>query len=148
MQVQEYLGIRKSGIYDASTRRAVTNAQMLAGLEPVGVVDYETFVYLRDAYSLSKAIDAYTGADGLKRFPYSVGDFGEDVRRINTIIKEISFKYGIREAMRGSIYTESVGRAVMSLRGIFGLPEGEHVDEVLYGRIKRELLIENRSGAK
>ena len=139
--VQRLLGTKKSGVYDDDTRARVIALQQKYGIAESGVVDLVTFEVIRDEHYIKQRQRLHVDVDGINRFPYSSGDFGSDVRIINSLLSEVLESYSIDAiGVRGSIYTAATLRAVMSLQRIFGFDERDLIDEILYERIKRESL--------
>lgn len=139
--IQRLLGINESGIYDEMTKSAVMRAQINGGVAETGIVDYETFLIIRDNYHKRLRQSEAEARLSVPRFPYKVGDRGSDVGIINADIRVALPRYTHEDmAPRGDYYTSYTAAAVRRLRQIYILPNGSQVDEDLYYRLIRDIL--------
>ena len=139
-QIQRYLGINESGIYDNQTRNAVTDYQSKNGINPTGSVDYATFISLR-GFHINEQIkkEARQLFPFEADFPYKRGDFGEDVGVINNMLSKAIEKYYLSiNKPRGDYYSVRTEKAVVELRKIFLIDNGKEVDEIFYEKLHRQ----------
>ena len=139
-QVLEYLGLAKNGVFNERAREEVLIHQRRNGISESGVVDYITFNSLRDEYHANKAREnARDGVILTPAFPYSFGDSGTDVARINSMLADVLSLYTTEGYIpRGAYFTRDSALAVTELRKIFRLPPGESVDEDFLVVLRRE----------
>ena len=137
--VQRYLSVAESGRWDDQTRTAVKAFFASNGLSEKNRVNYEVFELMRKKYN-EREMRLRASDGSVSRFPYSVGDFGDDVFLINRYLGSALERYTHEHVLpRGKIYNSSTKAAVIRLREIFAMPESEELDEVLYERVKREI---------
>lgn len=139
--VQRYLAMNESGVYDDETRDKVISFQSQASINETGIVDYETFIELRKRfYDEKNAILASKSTQNVK-FPILPGDSGAEILRLNSALGEVLSNYTYTDLLpRGSYYNVYTSLAVRRIRAIFGYPEEDNVDEELFLRIERERL--------
>ena len=135
------------GIYGNDTRAAVLELQRLKGIQPSGVVDYETFnaIYKERIFAtrLSDSDSQYllTGAP----FPFKVGDSGEDIEIIHLIFRELSGYYkDLPIPRKSSYYSEESASFARGLQGVFGMPTDGEVTAEMYDRMLFELSARKR----
>jgi hypothetical protein len=139
-EIQRLLGINTTGNYDKKTRDEVLRIQTLHAIEQSGEVDYKTFTLIVDEHlSRENAIwnsDYLLAAD----FPYSEGDIGENVLRINEALSRVLVTYPYYGEMpRGKYFGSSTLSGVKFLQAVFGMEESEEIDEYFMNRILAEL---------
>ena len=132
--VQRFLGQNQTGVFGKGTKRSVTAHQAQNGIEPTGIVDYETFNSLKDNYNtISESCIIFSS------FPYKRGDSGSELAIINAIIGEVIDKYTFEGvAPVGEYYGDDTVEAVIRLREIFMLEHSEEIDEKFISRLITE----------
>jgi len=137
--IQKYLRITPNGIFDERTKRAVMQHQVKNGLTVTGVVDYETFLSLknnnqyRENHLLSKSV-IYNAS-----FPYFFGNSGNDIAQINSILREVIGNYTVETRLPGgNYYNTYTEEATLRLREIFGLRASKQIDEEFFTRLYKE----------
>ena len=146
-EIQKYLQeigisdtyIAPNGIYDEKTGEAVLYYQQERGLSPTGKVEKETFDKLYFEYNRKRIIDK---TDEITRqndiFPFKLGDYGEDIRVFNRLLKQLLDYYGKNHSLRDSaIYSDETESAHIEARRIFGLDSGV-ADQIFYNRLLKE----------
>ncbi len=140
--VQKYLSTNESGIYDDNTKYLVTLFQRENNLETTGIVDYKTFDLLKSKHIMREKISNARRSIANHRFPYSIGDFGDDVALINVNLSNALLPYTHEEIMpKGAHYTQYSASAVKRLREIYMVSGESVLDELLYYRILCDILI-------
>ena len=136
------------GIYDSQTRKSVASYQKIKKLPETGTVDLNTFNLLyKDYYSTQRRLLSKGYIITEDGFPLSIGTMNEDVRIIHAMIGELNDIYTeLSEVGHGSYYSKGTAESVKMLRKIFGMPDGEHVDEELYQRMVTEIEAIRRNG--
>ena len=101
--VQRYLAMNESGVYDDETRDKVMSFQSQASINETGIVDYETFIELRKRfYDGKNAILASKSTQNVK-FPILPGDSGTEILRLNSALGEVLSNYTYTDLLpRGS----------------------------------------------
>ena len=128
------------GIYGEESRKAVIEYQNLHGLKKSGIVDIVTFNSIYDTYK--KIIEDITFDDHIltKRiFPFSLGDYGEDILIINLYLNELKKYYNISSVKKSMYYSKETVEAVKDVQRIFRTSENGIVTAALFNRMKEEL---------
>ena len=139
--IQKMLGINETGIYDENTKNTIYRFQEENDLERTGIIDYFTFIKIRDNY-----IKVMRGKEAESRlaesmFPYKIGDHGQIMHTINSDINIGLKRYTHEDILpRGEYYTSYTASAVKRLREIYMLDGYSSLDEVLYYMIIRDIL--------
>ena len=137
--VQLYLSVPQTGRWDSATRKSLRDFQALKGIPQSERVDYDMFEMLRLWHDEREMI-MRAGSREISKFPYSLGDFGDDVAILNGYLSKALEDYSHDYVMpRGGVYSSASVAAVVRLREIFGLREAASVDEALYDRVLREI---------
>lgn len=133
-EIQRLLGVSRSGNFDAKTREAVKTHQMLNGIEPTGIVDYNTFISISANHKLRTGKQKIEKCVPLvTRFPYQIGYSGDDVTMINSLLSNAVEKYELNYIKpRGKYYSVRTAGVVRRLREIFLLEDGYHVDSLFF----------------
>lgn len=144
--VQEYLGavypgsVRKNGIFDKATERAVNKFKEANALSPDGKVDYKTHTMLYDEYKrnlLRKEIRKNNS--GYINFPITVGSYGMGISELNLMLKALLDYFGKENGIRDSrVFSHEGQRGAEALFRIFGMEQKNHVDELFYKRLRDE----------
>ena len=149
-EVQKLLGIKKTGNYNIETRDKVLAIQKRFGIPRSGEVNYETFLILVNEYRANHKKNGNT--NGLlfsPTFPYTYGDFDENIEYINSLIRDIFTDYMIESKLPyGNFYGYDTEKAVKMLRKIFMLQDIKAIDEELFRRMlveKDAIAIKNRT---
>ena len=139
--ILKFLNKQQNGKIEETDRLIIKDIQNKAGITSDGVVNYQTFTLLYNEYNKSKLRNLFN--DGLIRYnnmPYSLGSKGNDVAYLNALMTSALTGFTHYEKMpSGSYYGRESIEAAKRLRKIFGMKDGENVDEELYLRIRREL---------
>ncbi|MBO7196879.1 MAG: peptidoglycan-binding protein [Clostridia bacterium] len=141
-QVQIYLSkaldanifVAPTGVYDENTRLAVIAFQKQIGINPSGVVDYETFTLLYERYRINNDIsDLNETVGSFIKFPLYPGQFNSALVSINRTLAGILDYYGHTHSIRESnFYSDQTSKAVKILRGIYLLSDEDFIDEIFY----------------
>ena len=126
--VQKFLGETETGVYNKRTKDKVKQHQAENNLQESGIVDYETFISLKEKY-----LKEGDGHIIFPRFPYKKGDSGTEIAILNALLTEIIREYtfdGI--APSGEYYGENTVDAVIRLREIFMLKHSVEIDKELF----------------
>ncbi len=151
-QIQEWLrGIERGGmpiplivpdgIYDGKTKNAVRVFQGLMGMGQTGIVDYATWLALRDAYeaALQKAAISnpiYPFECGLKDNKLILGDSLPLVSIIQIMLESLSTIYGdLEEQQINGIFDEPTSENIACLQGVWNLPQTGEVDSETWNRL-------------
>ena len=138
-EVQRLLNLNQTGLFDKKTREAVLDAQAKYRLAETGVVDYLTFTLIAENYRNEKS--NRWGSDYLlnPRFPYVIGDMGENVLRINEALQVVLNDYTYEGIMpKGRYLNDHTIQGAQFLRKLFGMNESNEIDEELMSRIMKE----------
>ena len=137
--LQGLLGLNKNGIYDITVTNKVKQLQNENLLEDTGIVNYQTFQAIqKSTHDESIETKIRTSLPQLKSFPYSLGDYGNDVLYINTLIGDVIKKHNIDiPKPRGRYFGNDTLNAVRSLREAFLLRKSDEIDEMFIHRILR-----------
>ena len=136
--IQKFLNITESGIYDEYTRNAVISFQRNSGVEASGVVNYSTFVLMRDFYREQKNKKEHNVGSDFALYP---GEYGDGVASLISELRCILNTYEYEHPLpSGALYDYKVKLAVNHLRGVFGLRELDYVESEFYTRLKREII--------
>ena len=72
-------------------------------------------------------------------YPYKLGDFGENVEKINILINDIFIDYSIETPLpQGKYFGNDTEKAILRLREIFAMKLHPYIDEELFIRMIRE----------
>ncbi len=138
--LQKMLDINQTGEYDNLTRSRVVNLQEKSSINPNGIVDYETHRAIYSAYQ-HKIIKETAMSSILDNpaYPYKLGDFGENVEKINILINDIFIDYSIETPLpKGKYFGNDTEKAILRLREIFAMKLHPYIDEELFIRMIRE----------
>jgi len=138
-EVQRLLNLNQTGLFDKKTREAVLDAQAKYRLAETGVVDYLTFTLIAENYRNEKS--NLWSSDYLlnPRFPYVIGDMGENVLRINEALQVVLNDYTYEGIMpKGRYLNDNTIQGAKFLRKLFGMNESNEIDEELMSRIMKE----------
>ena len=132
--IQRLLSLNQTGIYDADTKKSVSEIQAAYSLDVTGVADYETFNAILIEYRNSNQSHSCYLFSPI--FPYALGDLDENVRLIHSalfpVLKEYSYEADIPS---GNYLNQSTLDAVNYLRNIFRMPISEEIDEKFIDRL-------------
>lgn len=147
-EIQSYLAVISngdlivvpSGVYDENTRLAVSDFQKRNGISESGVVNFETFTALHDAYEketnrrrTSKITDTFI------EFPLTPGSRRQEMIHVNEMMNNLLEYYGRGKIhRRGDYFSRETACAVAIMREIYSLPEGTEIDEELYERLTND----------
>ena len=120
------------GIYGERTRLAVTEFQQQSGIEQTGQVNYETWVRLRERYTVLS--DRNAPPSRLAIFPSSVyetqtGEKSGIILVIQILLDDISGHIGIEGVERTGVNDEQTMNAVSEYQRIRNLPQTGLVDK-------------------
>ena len=123
-----------SGVFDERTRAATVKYQESLGLVADGVVSYETYDAAFRDYTATKSDEAsekqWHGTDPL---PLLEGQVSNDMIHVSEVIAALAPRLlGGRRIRIGRRFSPDIADAVETLRVIFRLPKGRHVDGSLY----------------
>jgi len=138
-EVQRLLNLNQTGLFDKKTREAVLDAQAKYRLAETGVVDYLTFTLIAENYRNEKS--NLWSSDYLlnPRFPYVIGDMGENVLSINEALQVVLNDYTYEGIMpKGRYLNDNTIQGAKFLRKLFGMNESNEIDEELMSRIMKE----------
>lgn len=144
-QVQEWLrGIERGGmpiplivpdgIYSQQTKDAVRIFQGLMGLAQTGIVDYATWLALRDAYenAVKKTLTSnpiYPFECGLKDNKLTMGDTMPLVTIVQMIIETLTLIYDdLAEQQINGVYDDLTAQNIACLQRLWNLPQTGEVD--------------------
>lgn len=132
-----YLSI--DGIYSEETEAAVRSFQEMHRYEVTGFVDKNTFDAIYEEYIQTlKSADARIIEFDKNEFPLKIGDAGNVVAHINTLIRELSAFYTDLPITHGDFYSQNTENAIKLLQGYFRLSETGETSLELLDRIKKE----------
>ncbi len=138
-ELQRLLDLKPTGLFDKNTREAVLRTQAKNNLDETGIVDYLTFTLIVEEYRNEK--NKQWNSDYLfdPRFPYVMGDIGDNVLRINEALETVLRDYSYEGRMpRGKYLGDDTIGGVHFLQKIFNMSESDIIDEELMSRIMRE----------
>lgn len=137
--VQRLLGVNQTGFYDAVTKDLVRGIQRGAGREQTALIDFDTFELIVEEYHRRK-MRSYKGNYLFNpRFPYKINDLDENVGAINSALRTVLIDYVYEGILPGGAFLgEATVRAANFLRGIFGMPKSEEIDEEFVNRLLME----------
>ena len=130
-----------SGVYDEATSDGVRRFQKERGLESSGTVDIATFEALHQAAQQKLRINSARNnfVMGIS-FPISLGDSSPEIARINELLSTLLEYYRIIHNVRGGTYFgKSSASAARSIRLLYGIKDGDTVDEEVYERMLTDL---------
>jgi hypothetical protein len=128
------------GIYSEETKAAVEFFQESKEIEVTGYVNEETFRLIVAEYSeIKNHNQSINGIANDELYPLKRGDAGESVKRLNSLIGELSEYYDIPILHSGEGYTEDTVASVKLMQKIFGFSESGETDIDLLSRIVTEL---------
>ena len=138
--MQKMLKINQTGEYDALTRGRVIEHQKNNSINTTGIVDYETFISILEDYRyVILKENAQTSIFENPSFPYKLGDFDENVGKINTLINDIFTDYLLETPLpTGKYFGKDTENAILRLRNIFALESSPYLDEILLDRMIKE----------
>ena len=137
-EIQRLLFLNESGIYDDKTKNAVIKTQENKNLPTDGIVDFETFEAIVEAYTADKMKMDVKNSSVLKTnaFPYQLGAHNHDVTILNAMISNVIDKYSLPIwKPKGAFYSKTTASAVEVLREIFHIEKGRHIDEIFYDKL-------------
>ena len=147
--IQKYLSavlkgsgiVFQTGVYDDATRAALKRFKKEKGMSEDEVVDRETFELLYSSYC-SLNDEAVTT---LRR-----GDSGDEVLKLNTMLRSVAANYSEVTRPRGSAYFSDVtALSVRALRARFMMDDSADADGAFISRLQREYaLTENKGGMR
>ena len=128
------------GYYSEQTRLAVTEFQRLKSIEENGRVDKQTFDLLYSAYidALNTKLSSDFGLNSLN-FPLKMGDSGNDVSILNSILRELGTYYRELAVPYGDFFSNDTEQAVNEMQRHLLLEESGTVSESFLGRLKKEV---------
>lgn len=129
------------GIFDGDSAEAVRDYQRIKGLPINGTIDYITFLALADDYKCVQRKRAERDyVLSAAPFPYSRGDYSDDVKVINLMLSEFRDVYhDLTNVGKGGYYSAYTSSAVREIRKIFMMEDSDEVDSALYERMRTEL---------
>ena len=138
--IQKMLKINQTGEYDTLTRSRVIEHQENNSINATGIVDYETFISIHAAYRYEIIKEnAKTSILENPSFPYKLGDFDENVEKINILINDIFEDYLLESPIpTGKYFGKDTENAILRLHSIFALESTPYLDEILFDRIIKE----------
>lgn len=130
-----------TGIYDEATLNSVKKFQSENGIEDTGIVDFITFIKISAEAQKKGVIESAERNTGKRvSFPVSVGDSYPEIASINEALKTILDYYGIEHNVRGGYYFgKASADAAKQARRVYGISDGDTVDEELYERLSADL---------
>ena len=136
-EVQKYLGVSPSGVYDEDTRIAVTEFQLINELEISGEVDRKTFDMIYFQYKRRLMNDAARDeVASLTDFPIRPGNINPFMLQIHQMMATVLSYYSLTHTLRmSSYYSDATSEAVLKLREIYMLDERDEIDEEFYLRL-------------
>ncbi len=124
--------LKPDGIFGPLTTEAVVEFQRQFELEATGVVDFETWTLIYEAYK--KADQRRNPPHQRLPFPlrsgsYGIGDRGSEIVLIQTVLNELSTVYEMLESIRVlGLYEETTAENIKKLQERSGLPVTGFVD--------------------
>lgn len=138
--VQRMLGINASGKYDGTTVAAVKRIQKIYGFEGTGVTDYATFVAIAQEYRRRKAGEWNNSYLFAPKFPYSEGDVGDNVGRINEALSVVLKSYRYEGTLpRGKYLSADAVKGAQFLMDTFGIRKNDVIDAAFMNRLLNEI---------
>ncbi len=129
-----------TGVFDERTREATVRYQESRGLVADGRVGYETYDAAFGDYMAMESAKASVGRwGGTDPLPLLEGQVSDDIIHVSEVIAALAPRLlGGRRIRISRRFSSDLANAVETLRGIFRLPEGRHVDGVLYAAMLSE----------
>ena len=138
-EVQRLLNVNETGIYDEKTKDAVEKIQKTYGIESVNTVDYATFNAILDEYKKEKIKRLNFKYLYNPKFPYVIGDMGDNVKLINDSIRLVLEDYVYEDLLpKGTFLNQITLTAANFLRKIFKMEPSEEIDEAFMNRLLLE----------
>ena len=132
--VQKFLGLNQTGVFNTKLRDMVTKTQKENDLEVTGIVNYETFNFLKTKY-----LEKLTQPTIFSALVYEMGDMGEEVAIINALLANVIQNYTFEGIVpKGYYYGQKTADAVVRLREIFMLRPSNNVDKEFLARLLLE----------
>ena len=130
-----------TGIYDDETINGVKKIQEENGIEATGRVDLITFMKITDEARKKVIVRSAEENSGHRvSFPVSFGDSYPEIAAINEALMLMLDHYGIEHSVRGGYYFgKKSADAAREARWVYGIADGETVDEELYERLRTDL---------
>ena len=136
--VQRDYKINISGHFDSDTRRAIIKFQKVHHLEDTGIVDEKTLGMIVYWYGLFWILQINGGPLFCYklRFPLKIGDVGEFMIILHSIMKSMTDKYRMHCRVQiNRIFGKETQRVVNELRKIYMLSPDDVVDEEFCARL-------------
>ena len=113
--------IAVDGVYNVETREAVSIFQSLRGIQNTGIVDYFTFkLLLEEATIITDSKNNSLNVFSEKDFPLKIGDSGNDVNNLNTLLREFANDYtDITDLPYGSFFSRETLTSVLAVQKRF-----------------------------
>jgi peptidoglycan hydrolase-like protein with peptidoglycan-binding domain len=128
------------GVYGDDTRSAVAFFQKNEGIVDNGTVNYETYVRLVNCYNERfKAYNEIKNTVNSDAYPLKRGDVGENVLRLNSMVKELSEYFDIPNLPHGDGYGQETVDSIMLFQRILGFEITGETDIPLERRLENEL---------
>lgn len=129
--------VAPTGVFDDNTRLSVIDFQDARGIDPTGIVDYETFTQIYSDYvSRINVEDVINRTESFIVFPLIPGSNSNGMIHINQVMKRVLDYYGIHHNLRiNGFYSQNTKEAVSTLRKIYQLEESDIIDEIFYQRL-------------
>ena len=140
-QYNDYLPhISVDGIYNDELKYAVKEFQSFNRLPITGTVDSETFKLIYEAYTLTLLTEESKKESlNSESFPLKIGDSGNDVAVLNSLLRELTQRYPDLRSPMGDFFSLDTEYSVIMLQDIFNFEKSGIADEIFIKRLKNEV---------
>ena len=129
------------GFYSTETENSVRDFQKLHSLDVNGTVNRETFDMIYSEYKKIKKYDALScRAEDIDAFPLKMGDSGNNVSDLNTLIRRLSQFYRDLPKPYGNFYSKDTEKAIRLLQRYARNEENGKTSLEFFYILKKELL--------
>ena len=133
------------GVYNEETRNGIRQFQINKGIDVTGKVNEQTFKLLvLESEAILNENNNRNNVISQEKFPLKLGDSGNDINILNTILRELADDYlDIIILPFGNFFSRETLNAVLVMQKIFRVKETGIVDFNLMERLKEEVNIRN-----
>lgn len=131
--------VTPTGYYNEMTAAAVSAFQQLHGIEPTGVVDFDTWNAVRDAYGAMCA--ARAEPDGARMFPsptyiMTLGEKSDLALCVQMMLEALCVAYDeFDDVAQSGVYDEETAAAIRRFQTINGIEPTGVVDKTTWDRL-------------
>lgn len=127
------------GIYGEETREAVKVFQRINSLDETGAVDKFTFDLLfLIATNILAQLDASNKVMQNEKFPLRIGQSGNDVANLNSLLNELSAYYELGEILNSDFFSRETEYAVKKIQEQLRMEITGTVTELLLEKLRTE----------